>query len=51
MNGVGGHVNIGAFEARNVFNDWDFGECGYSRKGKKKKKQKVFNDSTCVPGL
>lgn len=43
MNGVGGHVNIGAFEARIVFNDRKFGE---HRHGKGKKNQKVFNDST-----
>jgi hypothetical protein len=43
MNGVGGHVNIGAFGARIVFNDRKFGE---HRHGKEKKNQKVFNDST-----
>ena len=49
MNGVWGHVIIRAFEARNVFNDWDFGV----RKGRQKKRRnkKYFNDSTCMPGL
>jgi hypothetical protein len=37
MNGVGGHVNIGAFEARIVFNDRKFGE---HRHGKVKKEPK-----------
>jgi hypothetical protein len=49
MNGVGGPVTLGAFEARNVFNDWDFGDCGHSRKGGKRRRNKkyLFNDFTC----
>lgn len=39
MNGVGGHVNIGAFEARIVFNDRKFGE---HRHGKVKKRTKKY---------
>lgn len=39
MNGVGGHVNIGAFEARIVFNDRKFGE---HRHGKGKKRTKKY---------
>lgn len=41
MNGVGGHVNIGCFKARNVFNEWKL--WWEAREGKRK--QKVFNDS------
>jgi hypothetical protein len=40
MNGVWGHVIIRAFEARNVFNDWDWTLGVW--KAKEKKKQKVF---------
>lgn len=51
MNGVWGLVIIRAFEARNVFNDWDWTwTLGYGRQ-KKRRNKKYFNDSTCMPGL